>query len=352
MMLIGRKMFKLFYSFSLFFVLTSFVIVSCQLGNISDITGITPTPITPSPTPRICPSSVDLDSLEGLQISPTFIVILFDANDNYVQPIEYRSGEVTEKVEDFIAMLLPKLLGPGDQYSLFSLGFRYYEGAKLDRYSSKISQAPEIFPTPQPPTELAIIPTPTISSSVLENQVGKNEYESAVEAQNATATQVAFEYFCELTTYDTTYKLTATAWSVTKQAEAGEIATQIAVAQNDREEKIQAVETPFASDNVYEGLSHVTIDFQNECSKYTRCILIIFDDLKDWRPSTPDYLNIKLEGVEVISVLPQCNDIIQPSCKRVQDIWNPLFQLYGVKSVTYYNGERLEESLINFIGEK
>lgn len=343
---------KFIFAFFWLFTLSAFLLASCQFVNVPDITGITPTPITPSPTPRVCPPGIDLGSLDGLEITPTFIVVLFDANSTFVKPMEYLSGESTSDVMEFVSGVLPKMLGPGSQYSIFSLGFGNYESAKLDRYSSKISDSPEIVPTPQPHETLTPIPTPTYSDAVLENQVAKNEYDTNVESQNATATQAAFEYDCEIAAYDGTYKMTATAWSVTQQAEANEIATQIFVAQDGRKERLQMIETPFAGDNVYEGLAHVTVDFESQCANYENCFLIIFDDLVDWRPETPDYLHINLEGVDVITVLPQCEDIIQPTCKRVQDQWGPMFESYKAKSIKYYNGERLEEFLIAEIGEK
>lgn len=331
----------------------SHVLSSCQFPGVSEITGITPTPthpITPSPTLRICPPNIDLESLPTLGIDPTFIVVLYDPNSIAGDTLEFANGDKTGNVMNFIGQVLPKILGPGDEYSIFSLGFRGYEAAKLDRYNSKITNAPEIVDTPRPHETLTAIPTPTLSGAVLENQVAKNEYDSAVEAQSGTATQSAFEYNCEVLAYETTHKVTATAWSVTKQAEADEIATQIVAAQADREIKLQALETPFAPNNVFEGLSHVTIDFENQCKNYDRCILLIFDNLTDWRNETPDYLNINLENVEVISVLAQCEDIIQPSCKKIQDKWTPLLESYGVKSVNYYNGERLEEFLLTYLG--
>lgn len=343
---------KLYLLYFLMIVMIILLVSSCQSPSISDITGITPTPVTPSPTPRICPPDINLETLDGLEIDPTFIVVLFDANSSFAKPMEYINGENTTDVMNFIRSALPKILGPGDQYSIFSLGFRHYEAAKLDRYYSQITEAPDIIPTPIAPLTLTPIPTPTLSDAVLENQVAKNEYESNVEAQNATATQAAFEYYCEISAYDGSYKLTATAWSVTKQAEADQIATQIYVAQNNREERLQTLETPFASNNVYEGLSHVTVDFESQCENYDRCVLIVIDDLTDWRPETPDYLYINLEGVDVVTILPQCEDIIQPSCEKVKAVWNPLFESYKAKSIQYYNGERLEATLINYIGGK
>lgn len=343
---------RIYSIFFIFLGITALLISSCRTPSITEITGITPTPVTPSPTLRICPPDTDLENLDGLEITPTFIIVLFDANSNFVKPMEYLSGDTTQNTMEFVSAVLPKALGPGSQYSLFSLGFRHYEAAKLDRYSSKISEAPEIVPTPQAHETLTPIPSPTKSDVVLENQAGKNHFEATVEAQNATATQAAFEDDCAIVAYDEIYKLTATAWSVTQQAEANEIGTQISVAQAERTERIQILETPFASENVYEGLSHVTVDFESQCSNYKHCILMIFDNLEDWRPITPDYLHINLEGVDVISVLPQCDDIIQPSCVQVQDKWKPLFESYKAKSLQYYNGERLEEYLTSYLGGK
>lgn len=344
------KITRLFSSLLLISTFGMLLLSSCTRNTVEGLTGITATPVTFSPTPRICPPNTNLASLPGLEIDSTFIVVLFDPNSVGLGSFEYSNGEATSDVLGFIGKILPEILGPGDQYSMFSLGFQNYESAKLDRYNSKIDSAPEIVATPIPPEILTPIPTPTLSDAVLENQVGKNKLEATVIAQNATATQNAFNYYCELAIYESTYKVTATAWGVTKQAEANEIATQIVKAREEREEKILTIETPFAGENVYEGLSHVTVDFENQCKDYNRCVLIVFDNLEDWRIETPDYLHVNFDGVEIVSVLPQCEDIIQPSCKEIQNLWTPQFLSMDAKSIEYYNGERLEENLIKYFG--
>ncbi|MBK9006003.1 MAG: hypothetical protein IPM31_03330 [Anaerolineae bacterium] len=329
----------------------SLILSSCQFPGASELTGITPTQTIPSPTPRICPD-VSLENLDQLELTPSFIVVLFDPNTTDAATLEYLSGDKTGDALDYIGNVLPKILGTGSQFSIFSLGFRSYEAAKLDRYSSKITNAPELVATPRPYTTLTAVPTPTTSDAVLQHQEAKNQYNATSTAHFATATQLAFEDLCHKTSYDDQYKATATQWSITQQAEAAEIATQVESARLERETKVAVLETPFAPNNVYEGLSHVTIDFENQCKNYDRCILLIFDNLTDWRGETPDYLHINLENVEVISVLAQCEDIIQPSCKEIQDKWTPLFESYGVKSVEYLNGERLEAFLLNYFGGK
>jgi len=340
-------------------MMAALVITGCDtpINIASSVTGITPTPVTPSPTPRICPPDINLNGLEPLKTTPTFIVVLFDANSTRENVLEYANGEKTADVMDFVGTVLPKVLGPGSQYSLFSLGYRGYEAAKFDRYSSKITESPEIVETPAPYSTLTPIPTPTTSDAVLENQVAKNEYEVAVSAQQATATQLAFEDNCEVMVYDSTYKATATAWSVTKQAEEDEIAVQISNARQERENDIRVIETPFATNNVYEGLAHVTVDFESQCQYYDRCVLLIFDDLTDWRNAGPNNkipdLHINLDGVEVLSVLSQCEDIIQPSCVKTQNLWTDEFtDVFGAEKVDYHNGERLEEFLIETLGGK
>jgi len=346
-----QKKASTFVNLALIFVLTTLMLMSCSIGGIENITGITATPATPSSTPRICPD-VNLEGLDGLELTPTFIIILFDPDSTNGATLEYLTTESTSDVMDFIGIFLPKVLGAGSQYSIFSLGFRTYEAAKLDRYTSKIMRAPEIVATPVPHSTLTPVSTPTLSGAVLQRQESKNQYNATVTAQYATATQLAFEDNCQKAVYDSMHKATATQWSVTEQAEAMEIATQVEMARINRENNSAVIETPFASNNVYEGLSHVTVDFEYQCENYERCILLIFDDLTDWRGETPDYLHINLQNVEVVSVIPQCEDIIQPSCRSIQDKWLPLFESYGVKSVEYHNGARLEEFLLNYIGGK
>lgn len=333
-------------------LIVSLLLSSCKIDP-STITGITPTPITPSPTPRECPPPTNLNSVDDLKIHPKLIVILFDLNSTNGQKVlEYIDGTKTEDILEFLDHVLPDILGPGDQISFFSLGFRSYNAARLDRYVSKISDSPHIVPTPRYPETLTPIPSPTNSNVGLDEYKAKVEYQTAVADQYATATQIVFEYQCALQDYQNIYQATATQWSATKAVEATAISTQI---QALRTATPQAVETPFASNNVYEGLAHATVDFSNLCSEYERCILLIFDNLTDWRnvPSQnniPSYLQIDLHNVEVISVLPQCVTIFEPSCKEIQDLWTDELKSVGVTQVAYYNGDRLEQTLIDQLG--
>jgi hypothetical protein len=295
-------------SISVAALLISLLLTSCKIDP-GSITGITPTPITPSPTPRVCPPVANLENGDNLRIHPKLIVILFDTKSTGGQKVlEYTDGSKTADILEFLDHLLPNILGPGDQVAFFSLGFRGYNAARLDRYVSQISESPRIVTTPRYPQTLTPIPSPTKSSVVLDEYKAGVEYQTAVANQYATATQMVFEYQCAVVDYQTIYQATATQWSVTKAVEATAISEQI---QELQIATPKPIETPFATNNVYEGLAHVTVDFNELCNSYERCVLLIFDDLTDWRnvPSQnnmPPYLQINLSKVEIFSILPQC----------------------------------------------
>jgi hypothetical protein len=340
-------------SISVATLLVSLLLLSSCKIDPSSITGITPTPITPSPTPRVCPPVENLENGDNLRIHPKLIVILFDSKStNGKKVLEYTDGSKTADILEFLAHLLPKILGPGDQVAFFSLGFRGYEAARLSRYVSRISEAPRIVPTPRYPETLTPIPSPTKSSVVLDEYRAEVEYQTAVANQYATATQIVFEYQCAVVDYQTRYQATATQWSATKAAEATAISAQIQALQIATPKPI---ETPFAANNVYEGLAHATVVFSNLCNSYERCVLLIFDDLTDWRniPSQnniPSYLQINLSKVEIFSILPQCEDIFEPACKQIQDLWTEELESVGATRVEYYTGARLEQNLISQLG--
>ncbi|MBI1854661.1 MAG: hypothetical protein HYR93_02150, partial [Chloroflexi bacterium] len=281
----------------------------------------TPSPsVTPSPTLRICPPNQKIASANDLKLHTTFIVILFDQASVNSSTMAYMNGQTTGDAFAFIKKVLPELLGPGDQYSIFRLGYRSYEAARVDRYSSKIIDAPQIGATPAPYATLPSITPPVIyvDEAVLQKIKDENTYKTAVAEQQATATQQDFEYNCNITAFDNIFAATATMWSVTQTAVATEISSKL---DGISTPSSSALEPPFA-DTVYEGLSEATIDIETQCSRYEKCVLLIIDDLYDWRNTTPDHkvpdLYINLKNVEIVSIMPNCTDIYQPSCKNIQ----------------------------------
>ena len=352
-----KKESGLFHLLLLVVAFVAMIVSSCSLDKtIEDITGVTPTATFPSPTPRICPE-INFDPASGLKVTRTLIVVLFDEDSSENQKtLEYVDGQKTDDVAGFVDAFLPKVLGPGDEYSIFHLGYRSYEGARYGRHSARISEAPDIFPTPQSHETLTPMATPAIGQGtpglVIIQQ--KNQYGTAVANQYATSTQLAFEDLCEINAYATAYHSTNVAWTVTNQAVSTEIATSVV---RDTVNTPIAIETPFAEDVLYEGLSHASVDFSSLCSQYDKCVLLIIDDLIDWRNTgpknkIPDYLNFNLRNVKVIVVIPTCRDLNAPICTRLQNLWTDEFITFGSKNpITYLNGDRLEERLLQLLGD-
>jgi len=355
--MVHKKESGIFRLLSFIVAFLAMIVSSCNLRDtITDITGVTPTPITPSPTPRICPD-INFDPASGLKVTRNLIVVLFDENSTENQRVlEYVDGTKTDDVTGFIDGFLPKVLGPGDEYSIFQLGYRTYEGARYGRHSARISEAPDIFPTPQPHKTLTPMATPAIGPGtpglVIIQQ--KNHYGTAVANQYATSTQLAFDDLCEVNAYATAYHSTNVAWTVTNQAVSTEIATSVV---RDTTRTPIVIETPFAKDALYEGLSHASIDFKFLCVQYDKCTLVIFDDVIDWRNTgpdskIPDYLDFNLKNVQVIVVIPTCRELNSPSCTGIQNLWKDKFILFGAKNpITYLNGDQLEEHLFQLIGD-
>jgi hypothetical protein len=100
---------------------------------------------------------------------------------------------------------------------------------------------------------------------------------------------------------------------------------------------------------VYESFVHATLVYNNYgCGADDRCFLIVFSDLKDSRYPTPDYLvdKINLTGVNIVSVMFNCDPIFQPSCKSVQDQWAENFVAYHANTPPkYINGINIEKTL-------
>ncbi len=335
----------------------SLTLSSCGLAEA--VTGITSTPVIPSitPTPTIYCPQIDLDVAE-LKVNSTFVVVLFDEEVIKNFPLVYENGQTESDIYLFLSKILPNVLGPGSEYSLFKLGYRYYDEAKVIRDASRITTAPELVSTPAPPDAYTAIPSPTKSGVVMADVIATNAYATQVAQQYATATQIAISYQCQQIVYDGLYKATEVSWSETQVAEQERINESILTIQPDGN-KIN-VERPLGGNNVYEGLSHVTVDLKKRCPEYSRCVLIVVDDLEDWRSEKPDYLDIDLEGYEIILVVPSCSDIVSPECGNIQNKWISQFtNEYRSKAedITFVNSlgserkEGINAFLVNYFSE-
>ncbi|MFH1446823.1 MAG: hypothetical protein ABIG43_05375, partial [Chloroflexota bacterium] len=86
-----------------------------------------------------------------------------------------------------------------------------------------------------------------------------------------------------------------------------------------------------------------------------RCILLIFDDLEEWRigpegkPAKPPNFYINLSNVDIVTVVLKCVDVYQPDCTTKKKIWEPELKSYGALKVELYNGKDLEKNLIQYL---
>lgn len=341
--------------FILFLILS---LVGCGSNDpgtiIENITGVTATPVTPSPSPTPtlnCPP-IALELAELSTVS-TFVAVVFDEEliENY--PLVYENGQPEANPYIFLSDVLSRALGPGSEYSLFRMGYRRYDHAKIIRDASRIVSAPELVSTPAPPDALEAIPTPTKSGVTIADVKATQDYAAQVVRQVATQTQIALEYQCQLSLYESEYQATQVAWGTTQLAEKERIQDTVLTAQPTGELPPEAYQ---GSLSVYEGLAHATVDFQSRCSEYSRCVLIIIDDLQEWRPRTPDYLSINLSGYDVAIVVPTCSEIVSPECSELQDKWIPQFRDdLGSSDIQFVNsngserGEGLDVFLLNYL---
>lgn len=325
-------------------------------NNIAEVlTNITMTPVPPSPSPTpTCPSNVTFSTPEGWEPTPTYIVVLIDQTIIRGEVLQYADGRRTSDTLGFFAEVLPRVIDPGDGYSLFRLNVRSYESARITRGGSSLNEAPQFPPTPEPQYTLTPIGTLTPNAQgVLAQDNEKREYTTSVAAHHIVETKIAHLDNCIRQSYKDTFQDTVDAWHATQTTEAGRIATSIHQTAEAYLDYVNALETPFASNVIYEGLSHVTLDFEGNCGSYARCILIILDDLDAWQITRPPPQNlyINLTGVEIIVIMAHCLETIQPSCQKVIDHWTQEFDAYGAleEDLQFISAVGLEQFLIEYL---
>ncbi len=310
---------------------------------------------SPSATPTCDPNlSLSTPSEWG---ATQLIVILYDPRPRTIGD-QYLELETKEKIRDipsFVDTIVPHLIQPGGQVSIFQLGYSSYDSARVARLYSYIS-VPQLYNTPSLPQTLTPLPSPVVTLTPGFGYVATKQAETkqaigraAVETANAAG------YACGVSYWNTVVKLTATAWNGTATAEINDAEKNFATEITNHDKGLGVIETPFRTDElyyggVYYGLSFASIVFQAECKNYSKCTLIIIDDLQVYREYNPDNLFINLSGVDIYAILPNCRDIDQPSCMKLREYWSPEFKKYGAEKVVYWNGVRAEVNLIDAIG--
>jgi hypothetical protein len=318
---------------------------------------------TPSPSATAtCAPDIQLSTPEGWDPSSRLIVILFDPRAIGNQQIELSNGERTKDISLFIERIIPVVMHPGDQVSVFQLGYESYEAARVARLYSYAS-IPQLYNTPSPRETLTPLPsTPTTPLPPGFQAVAATKFaRSQLSTRAAVETANASIYNCETIYWNNNVGLTATAWNGIATAEIGSVNNQL----NEDTENFakKTIETPFSTDELYYGglyygLAHASTDIVADCENYDRCILIIIDDLSISGKNNPDRLQIDLTGVNIYVIMPNCRDINQPKCASLQDYWNDEFKKFGASKfgtgnaefAEYMNGIRVELNLLNAIG--
>jgi hypothetical protein len=271
--------------------------------------------------------------------------------------LEYKDGTKSTDPLKYILNIMPHILYAGDQYAIFQFGYKYYEDARMNRYSVATLDVPPSRGVYQSKPTITLVLTPTLYEPGLPGMATQIYYKTEVKKYSETSTAIAFDGFCANATFVAQVNSTATAWSTTQTVQWGELSTQAIKASTPR---VRA--TPYDENEVYNGLSHATTLFKSQCSHYSRCVLLIISSMQDHRAGYKgmiDEYGIDLSNVEIITVLPNCEDIFQPSCKPIEDIWTGEFQQAHAKSNTFVNGRGpengsgLENYLISqFRGER
>ena len=322
----------------LVFILVSFLILNGCTG-----LGIIPTPIdrTPSsPTSTRCPN-IYLATPSSLENAPVFLAFLIQEDS------QGRGWHFSKDSFDTMYRVLPVITEPGDRLVVFRLGPPKFDDALV--FIGKVGDVshPSIPSTLTPwPTVTSTIPptTPTPKEPIYQTATAAvaSKTQSVIDV---TATAVTILNICGEQVWGSDFAVMATQWEVTRQAAKNVFGTKTSnINPNNGVNGIQ--------NQVYEGLDHATRAFKAECNNgiYRRCMLIIFSDLTEWRPSAPQFdVPIDLKGIDVMSVLFNCPVLFSPDCSAVQNNWSKIFKSFGANSSTFISGEEVEKKLIDFI---
>ena len=315
----------------------------------------TPTPVageaatwTPSPTGSpTCPSYNQLATPVGLNPSTRMIVILYDPQVKPNPGLDLSNGTRLTDVAQFVQQLMPDLFRPGDEISVFQLGYDTYPAARVTRQYSYLTIYPQLYVAPSYSTLTAIPPTGIPSPGYAEVAT-KNAFRVVSTERAATQTVLAANYNCEVAYYNQNVIATATTWQQMKNNDVNTIATA-AAHDFGAITPARRVSSEMVFGGLYYGLYFATVDLKADCANYDECDLVIFDDLSVYNKNNNSF-PISLNNVNVYTVMPNCRDINQPDCADLQSFWTTEFQKFGATTIKYWNGIRAEINLESVIG--
>ena len=298
-----------------------------------------------SPT---CQPNMELATQAGLNPPTKLIVIVYDTKIKVIPELDFSNGEKTTDVATFVSKIIPDLMGPGDEISVFQLGYSTYPAARVTRQYSYLTIYPQLYVAPKyatlsplPPTG---VPTPGYGEVATKNAfIGTSTARAVLEAANSAS------YNCQVLYYNANIRSTATAWEQSQVADINSVSTaevgDFATVSPGNENLSE-----LAFGGLYYGLFFATVDIKSDCAKYDECDLVIVDDLRVYGKHNPQNLPIALNGVNLYVIMPNCRDINQPDCAELQTYWTAEFQGFGINNITYWNGARAELNLLSKIG--
>ena len=312
----------------------------------TQVVGKTSTPtMVLSPT---CQPNIELATQAGLNPPTKLIVIVYDARVKIIPELDLSNGEKITDVAAFVSKIIPDLMGPGDEISVFQLGYSTYPAARVTRQYSYLTIYPQLYVAPSYSTLTALpptgVPTPGYGEIATKNAfIGTATARALYEAANSAA------YNCQVLYYNANIRSTATAW---KQQQVQDNQTISTAAINDFATVSPGKEnlTELVYGGLYYGLYFASVDIKSDCAKYDECDLVIVGDLRVYGKHNPNNLPIALKGVNTYVIMPNCRDLNQPNCADLQTYWTTEFEGFGVTNITYWNGVRAEYNLLGKLG--
>jgi len=350
-MLVQKR--EIFSRLLLFVIIITFVISACS-NSIAEKANISTW--TPSPTvTATCVPNISLSTPEGWGKTRIIVVLYDERTIEEELYFQLENGEETQDPSLLVKTVIPKIIKPSDQVSVFQLGYSSFDDATVSRVFS-YTTLPELLNTPIPPS---VIPThiPVTLTPGLGYVATQNAMTQQVKEIIATNSVNESEYLCAVDYWNKVVQQTATKWDVVATAEISNITEKMYLEFEiyNSEEKKREREQPYRTNELYYGglyygLSFATMVFGDQCENGADCMLIVVDDFGVYDEDNSDNLHIDLRGVDIIAIMPNCRYIDQPSCVETQRYWNEEISDFGAQKIEYWNGSRAEINIINFVG--
>ena len=316
----------------------------------------TTTPI-PSATPTCLPPPQRDGLIEEIDSRPTLLVFL----------VESQLTELTtiEQAYDFIGSRVPQLLVPGDHVVVLRTGFSTYEDSKVvDQNPIEVTRQA----IPSSPTAPAILEPPTQITPTSQTSLGQGrDRDNATATANvlhANATAEWHNFNCEFSNWGEIFSEEAQDWEATRESVVRNMTNELQGTLEASKPDFQTTPRVFPRANsliegliqtnrILDGIGCTKEDTSD--SRYKRCVLIVWDDMSDWRQSgiTNYDFGINLNNIDSLIVMTACERYYEPECAELWTFWKDQFDNeFKAKSAIYTDILSAEEELNNLLREQ